>query len=185
MGLFRAKNSNNVYFYIKKAIDYNPPAVSVTQNGSTLTATSTATDLPAAPDWRKSSSQDSSPTCANLAANQWSRGSSISNARDGKYYCFRVTDNAGNHGYGSILVNLTASIITITQDQDSVDATANTAGSRWSQTTPTTTDQTCSTSTSYGTVGASKNTVSITSADNNKYVCFRFENAQGVYSYKK
>ena len=264
---FRVKNSVGVFAYKKWTVDYNPPVVSVAQSGSTLTATSSASDLPTTPDWKSSGPISSSPTCS--GATYSGSGNTITGATDQKYYCFRVTDKAGNHGYGSILVNLSAPTLTLTQnnttvtatgtgltafayfdngttdptcdstkttgwttgtsatslddndwvcfkaknslgvygyaelevdltapviilsqDQDSVDATATMAGSAtivsttWAHTTLSATDPTCS-STTYNTAGSSENTISITSTDNNKYVCFRVKNSVGVFAYKK
>ena len=113
----------------------------------------------------------------------------MSGAANGKYYCFRVTDKAGNHGYGSIQANLSVPTITLTQDQDSVDGSATISGSTidsstWAHTTPSATDPTCSNA-SYNTAGSSENTISITSADNNKYVCFRVRSTDNIYGYGK
>ena len=264
---FQVKSSLGVPGYKKYQVDYNPPTVSVSQNGSTLTATSSASDLPTTPDWQQAGPHDASDCDSSTTG--FSSGSTVTSASGGKYYCFRVTDKAGNHGYGEILVNLsaptltltqdnttvtatgtgltgfayfksssdptcdssntsstytsgtsatsmtddqwvcfkaknslgvygyaelevdlTAPVITISQDQDSVDAAATMAGSAtivsttWAHTTLSATDPTCS-STTYNTAGSSENTVSITSTDNNKYVCFRVKNSVGVFAYKK
>ena len=264
---FTVKSALGVPGYKKYQVDYNAPSVSITQNGSTLTATSSATDLPTTPDWKSSGPHNSSPTCSSTTFS--GSGSTLSGAANGKHYCFRVTDKAGNHGYGSIQVNLsaptltltqnnttvtatgtglsgfayfdngttdptcdatnttatwttgtsatalddndwvcfkaknslgvygygkievdlTAPVITISQDQDSVDATATVSGSTinsstWAHSTPSSTDPTCS-SASYNTAGSSENSHSITSADNDEYVCFTVKSALGVPGYKK
>ena len=264
---FKVKTNLNVYGYKKWRIDFTAPTVTVTQNNTTLTATTTATDLVSSGAWHHSSAQSSNPTCSSLSS--WSSGSTETNATNGKYYCFRAKDKQGNYGYGKILVdltpptisltqnnttvsatgssltnyayfksstnpncsstkttgwssgssatsmthnqwvcfraknnrgvygyaevkvNLTAPVITITQDQDSVDATATMAGtptiksSTWAHTSfRSSSSLTCS-STSYQTSGSSENTITITSTNNNKYVCFRVKNNLGVPGYKR
>ena len=264
---FQVKSALGVPGYKKYQVDYNPPTVSITQNGSTLTATSSASDLPTTPDWKSSGPHNSNPTCSSTTFS--GSGSTLSGAANGKHYCFRVTDKAGNNGYGSILVNLsaptitltqnnttvtatgtsltgfayfdngttdptcdatnttatwttgtsatalddndwvcfraknslgvygygkievdlTAPVITISQDQDSVDATATVSGSTinsstWTHSTLSSTDPTCS-SASYNTAGSSENSHSITSADNDDYICFQVKSALGVPGYKK
>ena len=64
---FRVKDSSNTYHYVKRRIDFNPPAVTITQTGDSLQASSTATDLPDNPVWEyRESTTD--PTCSNLSS---------------------------------------------------------------------------------------------------------------------
>ena len=117
-------------------------------------------------------------------------GNSISSASGGKYYCFKVTDKAGNIGYGEILVDLTAPVITITQDQDSLDATATAAGSTvdtstWAHSSAVRdSSPTCSSDT-YSSAGSTEDEFTITSTHNNKWLCFKVKNAKGVPGYAK
>ena len=190
---FKVKNNLGVYGYAFAKIDFNAPVVSVTQNGSTLTASATdaGVGLPASPVWKHTAAKTTEPTCSGLGDSEYSTTSdSATNATDNKYYCFRVTDKAGNHGYGKILVNLSTPTITIVQDQDSLDASATAptgtslVDSSWAHATSLATGSspTCSAVT-YATAGASENTFSITSSDNDKYLCFKVKNNLGVFGY--
>ena len=118
---FTVKSALGVPGYKKYQVDYNAPTVSITQNGSTLTATSSASDLPTTPDWKSSGPHNSNPTCSSTTFS--GSGATLSGAANGKHYCFRVTDKAGNHGYGSIQVNLSAPTLTLTQNNTTVTAT--------------------------------------------------------------
>ena len=190
---FKVKNNLGVYGYAKAQIDFTPPVVSITQNDSTLTASATdaGVGLPDSPVWKHTAAKTTEPTCSGLGDSEYSTTSNtVTSATDGKYYCFRVTDKAGNHGYGKILVNLSAPTITIAQDQDSLDASATAptgtslVDSSWAHATSLATGSspTCSTAT-YATAGASENTFSITSSDNDKYLCFKVKNNLGVYGF--
>ena len=113
---FRAKKDiNGVYNVAEKQIDLNPPIVDVDQSGSTLTASTKATDLPATVVWKNSGEIDSDPNCQTHASYPNS-SRIVTNAKSGKYYCFAVTDAVGNTGYGKILVNLTPPTIILVQD---------------------------------------------------------------------
>ena len=93
------ENSRLTTGYDAYKLDFNSPAVSVAQDGSTLTASSTATDLPSSPVWKHTDAKTDDPTCSGLGDSDYSNtGNSVSSATDGKYYCFRVADKAGNHG---------------------------------------------------------------------------------------
>ena len=94
---FRAKNSSNVYGYGKLQVDLNPPVVTITQTSDVLTATTTATDLPATPLWQHSSQSD--PGCSS----SWINGQTAQHITYSQYYCFKVKDKLGNIGYGSTL----------------------------------------------------------------------------------
>ena len=119
---FRVKNANNVYFYVKKQIDYNPPAVAITQTGDSLQATTTATDLPDNPVWEyRESTTD--PTCSNLNSG-WINGSKAKYISFSKYYCFRVADNAGNNGYSKIKPTIPDPGLVIKQTQTKISASA-------------------------------------------------------------
>ena len=102
---FRVKNSANVYGYGKYQLDYEAPVVVVRQNGTTLTATTTATDLPAVSVWQVSGPNDASG--CDSTTTQFGIGSTVTNASDDKYYCFKITDEHGNTGYKEIQAETT------------------------------------------------------------------------------
>ena len=91
---YRVSSSVSVYGYGKYQLDYNAPTIEISKstNGQTLTASSKATDLPANPAWRKSSSSCNTAT-------SFTTGNVISNLAPNKYYCFSVSDKAGNEGF--------------------------------------------------------------------------------------
>ena len=97
---FRVKNTDNVYFYVKKQIDFNPPVVTITQSSDTLTASSTSTDVPSNAVWQHSA-HSTNPTCSSVSSG-WVDGSKAKHISFSKYYCFRIKDNSGNTGYGKI-----------------------------------------------------------------------------------
>ena len=120
----RVADSNQTYGYIKHSIDYNLPVVSVEQINTVLTAATVATDLPTSPVWQKSGPFGSSNCDSNTSG--FINGKTVSSATDNKYYCFKVSDKAGNVGYGEIQVDLTPPIINLRQNQKTV--TMTTAG---------------------------------------------------------
>ena len=77
-----------------------------------------------------------------------------------QWVCFKAKNSLGVYGYAELEVDLTAPVITISQDQDSVDATATVSGSTinsstWAHSTPSSTDPTCSSGATYNTAGSS------------------------------
>ena len=97
---FRVKDADNTYSYVKGQIDFNSPAVTITQTGDSLQATTTATDLPTTPIWQYNE-QTTNPTCNTLTTG-WVEGSKVKYISFARYYCFRVKDEIGNTGYGKI-----------------------------------------------------------------------------------
>ena len=193
---FKVKNSNNDYGYAKHRIDLSEPDIIVSQNGDDLTAVSLSTDLPDSPVWKKSSAQDSTPTCSSLADNQWSSGNTVATATHGKHYCFSVVDKQGNTGYGKIKVNLAPAIVIEQYKSGSsalVGATASPITgtvdqSSWENLkTNSTTEPNCKTATGYTDASSSANIISsITSSnDNNEWVCFKVKSSHNIYGYAK
>ena len=124
---FRVKNTDNVYFYVKKQIDFNPPAVTITQTGDSLQATTTATDLPDNPVWEYIEST-TDPTCSNLTSG-WIKGQKAKYISFSKYYCFRVKDNSGNTGYGKIKPTIPDPGLVVKQTQTTARATTTSTDS--------------------------------------------------------
>ena len=269
---FKAKNSNQVWGYAKKQIDLTTPTITITQANTTLTASSTDTDLPDTPDWKNSGPADNVNCDSNTTG--FVAGRIVTNAITGKYYCFKVADKVGNVGYRSIevlsqapivfpvdptpptltltqddntvtasgdnlsdfayfaskadptcdstnqatytssqtaynleddhwvcfkaknnnqvygwaklQVDLTAPIVVISQDQDSVDASSLITSESWQNFK--TNDKTkpyCDHGDTFGTASSNAKSISITSSDNNRWVCFRVKNNKGVYGYAK
>ena len=186
---FKVANSLGVYSYAEWTIDFTAPTVTVAQNGSTLTASATdaGVGLGASPVFKHTAALNTTATC-NSSQTYGTSAKTITNATTNKRYCFSVKDQAGNTGYGGVNVNLTAPVISLTQDQNSVDATATMAGdptidtASWAHSDVLTSDPTCSEAT-YNTAGSSENTAPVDSGDDGDWVCFKVANSLGVYSY--
>ena len=186
---FKVANSLGVYSYAEWTIDFTAPTVTVAQNGSTLTASATdaGVGLGASPVFKHTAALNTTATC-NSSQTYGTSAKTITNATTNKRYCFSVKDQAGNTGYGGVNVNLTAPVISLTQDQNSVDATATMAGdptidtASWAHSDVLTSDPTCSEAT-YNTAGSSENTAPVDSGDDGDYICFKVANSLGVYSY--
>ena len=168
---FKVKNDLDVYGYAFAQIDFNAPNVSVTQGSGNLTASSTATDLPATPVWKYSGPLNNDPTCSSQTYS--SSGNSVTSATDGKYYCFRVTDKAGNHGYGKVLVNSSLSLptptLTLTQMNRRVTASGTgLTGFAYFDSGATNPDCSASNSSASWTDGSTAS-----SLDDNDWVCFK------------
>ena len=106
-----------------------------------------------------------------------------------KWVCFRAKNNHNVYSYIKHQIDLSP-IINITQDSDSVDATAlptaNLSIDSWQNfMTTNSTEPDCDSNDTFGTASSSANTVSITNTDNNKWVCFRVKNSYDVYGYAK
>ena len=95
----RIKNSLGVSGFAKIKLDYNPPAITIStsQNGNTLSASTTASDLPSTPEWRKSGPNT---TSACNSSTSFSKGNVMRNITyNNSYYCFSVADGVGNVGF--------------------------------------------------------------------------------------
>ena len=106
----RAADTSGNYGYHKiraKAVDATVPVVEVTQSNAILRASTTATDVNAQ-SWQYAVSPanqdfDCSAENRRLSFNQASASNNqvvLTTADNGRYYCFRVADKSGNHGYG-------------------------------------------------------------------------------------
>ena len=174
---FRAKTSANVYGYIEHRIDLTDPTVSISQNDRTLQASSSDTGLPTAQQkWKKSGAL----TAATCSTATYVDGSRVTDAENGKYYCFKVKDKYGNEGVGNIQVNLAQPGLTLTQNDDKITAASSdtnvtlTGFEYFSQSG----DPDCDGDDTYTGTGAT--TTSIT---HNHYVCFKAKNSLGVYGF--
>ena len=184
---FRVKDSNNIYSYAKHQIDYSPPTIIISKHEATISASTTATDLPASPVWKRFGPNDVSDCDSDTSL---TGGNSFDDVVDGKYYCFSVTDKQGHIGYGEIQIGQEP-IITVVQNLnsqgDTIVATASGVVSDSWQNFKTTGSSTpdCSPQGQFGVASDSANTVNITSADNNRWICFRVRNSNNIYSYSK
>ena len=176
---FKIQNNLGVWGYAQAQIDYNAPVVTVTQDNTTLTAASVATDLPVTPVWKRSAGLDTTTTCDSSVTYNTS-SHTVTSATDNKRYCFRVTDKAGNIGYGGLTVNLTAPALTLTQTGSSVSATGNNlTGYGYFKSASPHNSPTCDSSGTYTSGTSATNLV------DNQWVCFRAKNSVGVYGYAK
>ena len=84
---------------------------------------------------------------------------------DGHYACFRAKNSLGVYGYAKQQIDLTTPTITLSQDQNSVNASAiGIDSSTWAHSTPNGhTNPTCASAT-YNSAGSGENTVSTISS---------------------
>ena len=121
------------------------PTLTLTQDNTTVTATGTSLTGFAYFD-----NGTTDPTCeATNTTATWTTGTSATALDDNDWVCFKAKNSLGDYGYAELEVDLTSPVITITQDQDSVDATATVSGSTinssaWADSTPISTDSTWS-----------------------------------------
>ncbi|MCY3804415.1 MAG: hypothetical protein OXF85_00850 [Candidatus Saccharibacteria bacterium] len=103
---FRVLNNLDFFGYGKiriKTFDATAPVVEVGQKGSTLTATTKATDINVN-SWQYARSQvnddfDCDKDLSFNRANSQNNTVTLSESDSDRYYCFRVADKAGNYGY--------------------------------------------------------------------------------------
>ena len=112
-------------------------------------------------------------------------------ADHGKWICFKAKNVNGIARYTKIQVDVSPTIA-ISQDQDSVDATAQSVlvatitSSSWQNfKTDDTTKPSCDSSdiAKFNTASSSNNAVIITSSDNNKWVCFKVLDSNNLVGY--
>ena len=176
---FRVKNSRGIYGYTTAAqIDLTAPIVNIVQDYPDISATSAATDATHS-SWKYSRPQTSSPTCSGLAANQYKSGHEVFHAQDNKYYCFRLTDTAGNHGYGQILVNLTAPSLNVSQNNTTVTVSGTSLSGYSYQKDAYSLPCNPTLTTNW------KTGKTVTNLTHKTYVCFRAKNSLGVWGFSQ
>ena len=82
---FRVKNPTGIYSYTKYQVDYSGPHISVTQDNTTLTASSKSSDLDAS-TWQYV--LFSTGSCGTGITTGWQSGNSVSSVSHGSNYCF-------------------------------------------------------------------------------------------------
>ena len=105
---------------LRGQIDFDAPVITISQSGDTLTASSTATDLPTTPTWQYSQ-HSTDPTCSTITSG-WENGSEAKYISFSKYYCFRVTDTTSVTGYKKIKPTIPDPGLVIRQTQTKVSA---------------------------------------------------------------
>ena len=109
---------------------------------------------------------------------------------DDRWACFTAKNSNQVWGFAKLQINLIPPTIVLTQDQDSVDATATTHGSivddSWQNLiTEDSTAPDCDSQDTFGVASSSAKSIPITRSDNNKWVCFRVKNSSDIYGYAK
>ena len=193
---FAAKNRLGVWGYAETVADFRAPVLTITQDADSLDASATApTDTTLADSsWAHSGFLDSSPTCSDTSITYETAGSSedkvaITSSNNGQWVCFKVKNNLGVYGYKEHQIDFSPPVITITQDQDSLAASATVSvgtlvDSSWAHSDFLDTSPTCAdNSITYQTAGADEDKVAITSSHNGKWVCFKVKNNFNIYGY--
>lgn len=192
-----ADTAGNVGYgvYVVKGISNdNTPVIDITQTKLVVIATSADGDLDSA-SWRYALTA-SEPHCGlnnNLTfVHKVSSPNEVdltSVDEDLNWICFRVSDAAGNVGYAKIKIDRKAPTLTITQnnvtlDVESVDTDLNESTWGYAKNSE---DFECDDETSFSKLDFSSSKISfdLTTADNNKYYCFRVADKVGNFGYKK
>ena len=192
---FRVKNNNNVYIYQKQQIDYDAPVVNIARSGSTITASSDATDLPNNPVWKYADPKSSSDCDSSTTGFTTSNSFIVSNSDLQKYICFKVADKNGNDGFGEYLITNDPIISIDRQTQVKVYARATTHSSdgldssSWENyTSAIAIEPDCDEDDTFVNSGATAKTATITNTTTSatKWVCFRVKNNNdnSEYGYK-
>ena len=188
---FRARNSNNIYGYARHQIDYNPPRIAVSIVGTTVTAHTDATDLDVGTWQKRHSSIDTD--CDSSAAGFVAAGNppSFVNVHYSQFYCFKATDKNGNTGYRGFYT-VEVPVVTVEQTATRVTARAVSSGvvdnDSWQNfKTSDGAEPDCDQADKslFGPASVTAGSLSLTSSDNNQWVCFRVSNTNSVYGYNK
>ncbi len=171
---------------VSLSTDTSRPAVNVRRNGKTVTATSTASDLPSVPDWRYviSNSSDCNKGVFDSAGSSLGYGSSVQLVDgDDVWVCFQVTDSSGNDGHDNIRVDLAGPTIVVSRSGSRVTATANETASQWIYFRSDDHPDYCVADSEWNfnkhQTFVGRTVSGLTSADVGKYLCFRAKDSHG------
>ena len=179
---------------VSTSTDTSRPTVNVRRNGNTVTATSTASDLPSVPDWRYIISNNS--TCNDkvfeAVGSSLGYGSSVQLVDgDDVWVCFQVTDSSNNAGHGKLRVDLAGPTITVSQSGNQVTANANESASQWIYFRSDNRPDYCVDDSEWNfnqhQTFVGRTVSGLTSADVGRWLCFRAQDSnsnQGVTSYQ-
>ena len=195
---FRAQSLNGVFGYAKKQIDLTPPVIDIHKTENRIRALSGATDLPDSPVWQKKGPQNHSDCDASTTFTSGDRFDIPVGARPtGKYYCFSVTDENGNRGFGEIKVGVTDPILSVSQTKGSPNKISAGVSNHSSIDVDTDSWQSFKTSDAtepncdsddkalFGTASSTADEVTTTSSDNGEWACFRVKTDDNIYGYAK
>ena len=179
---------------VSTSTDTSRPTVNVRRNGNTVTATSTASDLPSVPDWRYviSDNSDCNDGVFESAGSSLGYGSSVQLVDgDDVWVCFQVTDSSNNAGHGKLRVDLAGPAITVNQSGNQVTANANESASQWIYFRSDNRPDYCVDDSEWNfnkhRTFVGRTVSGLTSADVGKWLCFRAQDSngnQGVTSYQ-
>ena len=195
---FRAQSLNGVFGYAKKQIDLTPPVIDIHKTENRIRALSGATDLPDSPIWQKGGPHDSSDCDSSTTFAPGDRFDlSVGGSPVGKYYCFSVTDENGNRGFGEIKVGVTDPILSISQSKGSPNKISAGVSNHSSIDVDTDSWQNFKTSDAtepncdsddqalFGSASSSADEVTTASSDNGEWACFRVKTDDNIYGYAK
>ena len=171
---------------VSLSTDTSRPAVNVRRNGKTVTATSTASDLPSVPDWRYviSDSSDCDDDVFDSAGSSLGYGSSVQLVDgDDVWVCFQVTDSSDNAGHDNIRVDLAGPTIVVSRSGSRVTATANETASQWIYFRSDNHPDYCVADSEWNfnkhQTFVGRTVSGLTSADVGRYLCFRAQDSHG------
>ena len=117
----------------------------------------------------------------------------LTEADNGKHYCFRVSDNIGNTGYSDVVtisgIDMTGPVITVSQSADKVTAVSSEDGvtgwGYYKQAEDPACDGSSTTWANTKEVVIGKEVSNLTDEDVGDYLCFRAKDSADNYGYKK
>ena len=179
---FTAKNNLGVYGFAEVMVNLTQPTITLTQDGQTVSATGNSLS-----DYKYFTST-TNPTCDISKTTGWTSGTSKGSLADDAWICFTAKNNLGVYGFAELEVDLTAPVVSTTQNQTKAQATATTTNGTiktgsWTHYKSATNPNNCSSITYTIPEHRNNKSMTITSADNNKYYCFRVKNSRGIYGY--
>lgn len=192
---FKVENNAGNVGYAKVKVDRQAPTIKVVQSNTILTVESVDTDLNGS-TWGYAKAEtdfNCGATTSFTSLNFNSAGVTfdLDFEDSNDYYCFRVADAVGNFGYEKIRLNpvvISAPILSVTQKNTSLIATASGVDANSWRYTSSSADFNCSdANATLGLNAASKDNrrVSLSESDSGRWFCFSVTGNNGARGYAK
>ena len=180
---FTAYDSRFIWGFAELQVDLTQPAITLTQNNDTVTASSTNSNVTLTGFEYFTSSSD--PDCSGDYSN-WdsaTEATTTASVTDTHYVCFRAKNDKGVYGYKETRVLLTKPGLTATQNNDTVTASSTDTNVTLTGFEYFTSSSDPDCSDDYDSWDSATESATTTSVTHNHYVCFRAQNSMGVWGY--
>ena len=179
---FRAKNDKGVYSYAEIQIDLSRPPIKLTQDGTSINASSSLTLV----GWQYFIA-NRNPNCSPTNRISWSsagNGPSASNLSGGQWVCFRAENSRGVFGFKALQVDLNQPPIKLATNQTnaSIKASSTADISQWSHIIVQGPKPDCLGDNIWWLTP--KEGSLATNLNPNDWVCFQAKNNKGVYGWQ-